>query len=55
VIGLVAKLIEMLGLLLWSRKSHTSMPSVFVMKITPGREGLNAPQVLCDPYVLADL
>lgn len=36
-------------------KSQTSMPSVFVMKITPGLVGEKAPQVLWDPNVQADL
>jgi len=30
------------------------MPSVFVMKMTPGRVGEKAPQVLCEPKVLAE-
>lgn len=46
VITLVAKFKVKLGLLLWSKKSHTSMPSVFVMKTTPGRVGEKEPQVL---------
>jgi hypothetical protein len=51
----VAKLRVRLGLLDWSMKSHTSIPSVFVMKMTPGRVGENPPHVLWDPKVLADL
>jgi hypothetical protein len=45
---LVAKGRVIEGDLDWSKKSQTSIPSVFVMKITPGLVGLNAPQVLCD-------
>jgi hypothetical protein len=52
--ALVAKFRVSDGLLLWSIKSQTSMPSVLVMKITPGRVGEKAPQVLCEPKVLAE-
>jgi len=52
--GLVAVLKVKLGLFDWSKKSQTSIPFVFVMKITPGRVGENAPQVLQAPYVGAD-
>lgn len=52
--GLVAKLKTKLGLFDWSRKSHTSIPFVFVINITPGLVGENAPHVLCAPYVIAD-
>ena len=53
--ALVAKERVREGLLLWSRKSQTSIPSVLVMKMTPGLVGENAPQVLWEPKVLADL
>jgi hypothetical protein len=53
--GLVAKLKVKLGLLDWSKKSHTSIPLVFIMKITPGLVGEKAPHVLWAPYVGAEL
>ena len=49
--GLVAKLKVSDGLFDWSKKSHTSIPFVFVIKITPGLVGEKAPQVLWAPYV----
>jgi hypothetical protein len=54
VMALVAKLKVKEGLFDWSMKSHTSIPSVFAMKITPGRVGEKAPHVLCEPKVLAE-
>lgn len=53
--GLVAKLNTKLGLCEESTKSQMSMPFVFVMKITPGRVGEKAPQVLWAPWVTYDL
>jgi len=47
VITLVAKLSVKLGLNDPSKKSQTSIPSVLVMKTTPGLVGEKAPQVLC--------
>jgi len=44
-----AMLIE--GLWDWSTKSQTSIPLVFVMKITPGRVGEKAPHVFEPFYV----
>ena len=43
---LVAKLRVKLGLKEPSKKSQTSIPSVLVMKTTPGLVGEKAPQVL---------
>jgi hypothetical protein len=53
--ALVANVSVRLGLFDWSTKSQTSMPSVLVMKITPGLVGLKAPHVLWEPNVFADL
>ena len=44
--GLVAKLKTRLGLCEDSTKSHTSIPFVFVINITPGLVGEKAPHVL---------
>lgn len=50
----MAKFRLKLGLLLWSKKSQTSIPSVLVIKMTPARLGLKAPQVLWEPKVFAE-
>lgn len=43
------------ALWLWSTKSHTSIPFVFEMKITPGLVGENTPHVLYAPKVYDDV
>jgi len=54
VITFVARGIVTLGLFDWSKKSQTSIPVVLAIQMTPGRLGLNAPQVLWASIVFED-